>query len=358
MADDDGKIGPSEADIQRAFALVRNAREVLNALPERRLADTSRRKYESLFSRMRTTGKRPEEIAGTRASFYVYRAAMNYGLALEIKGALQSADRYAKSKNRIAWWGEVLRLRGMLLSLRRYLPDPNGERVRSGEKASVLVPRGSSRSKRKGLGRLPDDWRERLWAVIPASSKYRTAIATSILTGIRPAELVKGVSVTLKASGELIFDIRGAKTQGGRYGQAARRLTIEAPGAIGDFFRKLIGSALPLKVVVHDARLFGNQVREFGRKCWPQKDVRISPYSMRHQLAADLKAAGDSDAVSLALGHAVADTAQRYGTARQSKQSIMRLLAVETTRALQKDRKLEKDKALARFRELERGRNR
>jgi integrase len=298
---------------------------------------------------MRVSGKRPEEIAGTRASFYVYRAAMNYGLTAEILAALRSADKHGKAKDRAAWWGEVLRLRQMLGELRRYSPDPFGERVKSGEKAAVPPPRGPSRSKRRGLGRLPDDWRSRFWSIVPVNSKYRAAIAASILTGVRPAELVKGVDVRMGPSGALVFDIRGAKTQGGRHGQAARRLTVVASGAIGDYFRKVLEGVPTTKVSVKDARLFGNQVREFGRKCFPRLKLCISPYSMRHQFAADLKAAGDSDAVSLALGHAVADTAQHYGTARQSKNGGSRLLAVETTRELIKGRKLQKTMAIERL---------
>jgi integrase len=353
-----GQVTPTEADIQRGFALVRNAREALTALPERRLSEGSRKKYESLFSRMREIGRKPEEIAGTRASFYVYRAAMNYGLVAEIQGVLRAADRHAKSKDRGAWWAEVLRLREMLALLRRYLPDPAGERVKSGEKATVTPPRGKSQSKRTGLKRLPDDWRERFWRAVPQNSKYRMAIAASIVTGVRPAELVKGVDVRATPNGDLTFDIRGAKTQGGRYGQVARRLTVEAPGIVGDFIRRALEGVPSIKVRVDDARLFGNQVSAFGRKCWPRKEERISPYSMRHQFAADLKASVDPDAVSLALGHAVADTAQHYGTARQSKKGGAKLLAVETTRELVKSRKLQKARAIERFSEGGRSRGR
>lgn len=349
---------PSAQDVERGFALVKAARAMLNDLPERRVSDVTARKYARLYGNMQVAGKRPEEIARTRRSYYVYRAATNFILPEVIRDALRAADRAAKAKDRSGWWTEVLRLRDAIAALRRYRPDPFGEQLKSGEKSAVSIPRGASRSKRRDLKRLPDDWRQRLWAVVPVNSKYRAAVAAAILTGIRPAELVKGVDVRAKPNGELVFDIRGAKTQGGRYGQAARRLTLAAPGAIGDYLRELIGAASSLKVSVGDGRLFGNQVREFGRKCWPRKELRISPYSMRHQLAADLKAAGDPDAVSLALGHAVADTAQRYGTARQARQGGGRLLAVETTRALKKERKLEKTAAISRFRDRARDRDR
>jgi integrase len=351
MSDAHRQSAPSPQDIERGFALVKAARAVLQEMPERRVSDTTRRKYTALFVNMQAAGKRPEEIAGTRRSFYVYRAAVNFMLPEMIRERLRAADRAAKAKDRVGWWQEILLLRGHLESLNRYLPDPGGERVRSGQRSKIAVPRGQSLSKRGTLKRMPENWREKLWGAVSAKSKYRGAIGACILTGVRPAELVKGVEVRVKPNGDLIFDIRGAKTQGGRYGQLARRLIVAAPGVIGDFFRKALDGTRAMTVCVGDARLFGNQLSEYGRKCWPRKRERISPYSLRHQFAADLKATGDADAVSLALGHSVADTAQHYGTARQAKKGGGKLLAVETTRALRKERKQEKTKAIERFQE-------
>jgi integrase len=167
-----------------------------------------------------------------------------------------------------------------------------------------------------------------------------------MLTGVRPAELVNGIKVGLGGNGELIFTIRGAKTQGGLYGQQARQLTISSDAEMANYLRNIVERNGPQLVKISDARLFGNQVTAYSRKCWPRREIKISPYSFRHQFAADLKLAGDSDAVSLALGHAVANTAQHYGTARQARPTGTRLLGVATTRELKKERKLEKTRQL------------
>ncbi len=358
MVDTREKRLPSSQDVERGFALVKAARAVLQELPERVVSENTAKKYASLTANLRATRKRPEEAAGTRRSYYVYRAALNYVLPLQIRECLRTADRLAKAKDRGGWWAEVLRIRELLQTFQRYLPDPNGERIRSGERSNVPLPRGASRSKRKGLRKLPEDWRDRLWRVVPSGSKYRSAIATSLLTGVRPAELAKGVDIRLSESGDLIFDIRGAKTQGGRYGQAARRLIVSATGPVGTYLKSMIDEKQGIAISIRSPRLFGNQLSAFAKKCWPKRSQRVSPYTIRHQFAADLKAMGDADAVSMALGHAVADTAQHYGTARQARSGGGKLVAVETTRALKKERILAKAKSIEAFaqRKASRGR--
>lgn len=347
--------GLSQDQVERGFALIRNARAAISALPERKLSDKTRQKYQSLFATMTQANQRPEQIAGTRRSYYVYRAALNYVVPGLIRERLQAADRAFKAKAGTDWWDQVLTLRRLLGLLQQYSPDPERENLTQGIRSPIPIPRGKSRSKRSGLKTLPDDWRTTFWAGVPDNSMYRAAIAISILTGVRPAELVSGVKVARGRGNTLVVTIRGAKTQGGKYGQAARQLTIASDTPMAQYLRRQIGDAEAKTVKVRDARLFGNQVSAYSRKCWPKREAHVSPYTFRHQFAADLKAAGDPDAVSLALGHAVADTAQHYGTSRQARAGGARLVAVATTRELKKDRKLAKTRQLERLTRRSRG---
>ncbi len=339
----------SKEQVERGFGLVRTARAVLAALPERELSERTTAKYEALFAGMVKDGRRPEDAAQTRRSYYVYRAAFNFMIPRLVRNQLKAADQAFKSKQGDTWWQHILELRRLLGQLQRYLPDPEREQAKQGPKSAITIPRGASRSKRASLKDLPDTWRETLWQVIPDSSTYRAAIAVSMLTGARPAELVSGVKVENGKDGSLVVTIRGAKTQGGKYGQAARQLTISSTTPMARYLRQLAGTKAVAHIKIADARLFGNQVTAYSRKCWPKRKSHISPYSFRHQFAADLKAAGDPDAVSLALGHSVADTAQHYGTARQARNGGARLLAVSTSRELKKDRKLSKSAQIARL---------
>lgn len=357
--------GLSEDQVKRGFALVRAARAILDGLPPRKVSAATCKKYEGLYANMVKQGKMPEQIAKTRRSYYVYRAATNFMVPQLLADCLRAADRAFKAKDGDRWWGLIQDARASLGILQRYAPDPNRARLISREKSSVPVPRGKNRSKRVGLSKLPTDWRERFWGVVSKRSVYRAAIAATMLTGVRPAELVSGIKVELGENGELIFTIRGAKTQGGLYGQQARQLTISSDSEMAVYLGSIVERSGPQVVKISDARLLGNQISAYSKKCWPRHDIRISPYSFRHQFAADLKAAGDADAVSLALGHAVADTAQHYGTARQARPTGARLLRVTTTRQLKKERKLEKTRQLERLkmrlgpsRTLARGRKR
>lgn len=339
----------SKDQVGRGFALVRNARAALSALPERKISDKTQKKYQSLFASMVQGKQRPEQIAGTRRSYYVYRAALNYVVPGLIRERLQAADRAFKAKAGADWWSHILMLRRLLGLLQEYSPDPERGNLTQRARSQIPVPRGISQSKRGGLKKLPDNWRDIFWQSVPENSVYRAAIALSILTGVRPAELVSGVKVANGECNTLVVTIRGAKTQGGKYGQVARQLTIACETPMAGFLRREIGTTTSMVIKIRDARLFGNQVSAYSKKCWPGRQAKISPYSFRHQFAADLKAVGDPDTVSLALGHAVADTAQHYGTARQARGGGARVLAVATTRELRKERKLAKTIQLGRL---------
>ena len=69
-----------------------------------------------------------------------------------------------------------------------------------------------------------------------------------------------------------------------------------------------------ITVKTPDAKAFSGAMREAGRRAFPDFERTITPYSMRHQMASDLKAAElPGDQISQALGHAVSDTKGSYG---------------------------------------------
>ena len=55
-------------------------------------------------------------------------------------------------------------------------------------------------------------------------------------------------------------------------------------------------------------------MREAGKRAFPGFDRTITPYSMRHQVASDLKDAElPGEQISQALGHSASDTKGSYG---------------------------------------------
>jgi integrase len=69
-----------------------------------------------------------------------------------------------------------------------------------------------------------------------------------------------------------------------------------------------------LFVKIESAKAFSGAVRSAGRRAFPGFSQEITPYSMRHQMASDMKAADLGDEISQALGHSASDTKGSYGS--------------------------------------------
>jgi integrase len=184
------------------------------------------------------------------------------------------------------------------------------------DKPTDFPPKPSPRTKRDGLSSLPRDWRQRLWHRVPKRAVYRDAIAVLSVAGVRPIEVTNGVAVRLAEDGRtLIFRINGAKVTETK-GQPIRVIRSACTRPEADHLRALCAKAngtVTIRPACSPERLC-DSVSHYGAKTFPRHTYKVSPYSFRHQLAADLKTEeADREWIAAVLGHASTRTASGYG---------------------------------------------
>lgn len=284
--------------------------------------------YEVVALRLARLGRLPAEGGVRRRSFVLHRAAL---LRIARLGLVALAREVAVVGER----GDRRRpclegLRDVALAV-TWLSAARWGAVRT----DVHLPghphlRRRSTGKRRGLGRLPGDWRERVLRAF-LLGRHPLALAVHVLAafGVRPAELVRGVVLAVDQElGLVVARIPCAKRKAGTE-QDNRVVGIlpEAPAALA-LWRVLVDAGEPVAVQVDDARRLCDAVRRAARRALPEmaRSVTVSPYSFRHQLAADAKAAvaalsggGDRTAVSALLGHRSGRSQRAYGTRRQAR---------------------------------------
>lgn len=184
-------------------------------------------------------------------------------------------------------------------------------------------PNGTNYSKRRGLGRLPDDWRDQLFAV--ATSIELPPVIILALTGCRPGELATGVQVETQGD-QLLLTILGSKVSENN-GQPIRKILLDPAHPWVKLLKVCCaGQEAVITVCFPEAKLNRLLTRlaktamarspAFG-SAW---DYRISAYSFRHQVAADLKALGAaSSRIAEVLGHRSERTQTCYGQSHQGR---------------------------------------
>lgn len=184
--------------------------------------------------------------------------------------------------------------------------------VQSIEAAERPEPTQRRASKRGSVPAAPD-WQARIYEA--ATKAQKPAVALLWATGCRPAEVEKGVDVGRDNRGRLVVRIPGAKVHAGHgAGQPVRLLLIDEASPAGVILAAILGDAKQLTVKRAATRLnkdFADIRRKVGGTA--------SPYSMRHQVAADLKVSMEAEDVAAALGHRVTRSQARYGSTQQVK---------------------------------------
>lgn len=183
----------------------------------------------------------------------------------------------------------------------------------------VLTARARKKSKRLSLKDLPMDWRDQMLAGV--TGVHRDWLLLLSIVGLRPDEIANSVDVEPHLNGVKI-SVRGSKTRSG-FGQPLRVIYSE-----GLWEAELaLGGAQT--ITAPSANAVSKYVGRQAQKVFPRKKHRVSAYSYRHQVAADLKASQlSSIEISAILGHAVDQTKKFYGHCRQSRRRVvMQLLA-------------------------------
>lgn len=311
---------PIPSDIRE---VMRMARDIVRPIVRATRSERTTRNYRNLYERLKKVGLTPlqyaTELGTTKGAYYVHKAAWQWGLAHEIDIALTTLySPFANIEE-----DHPLRMRAEIVLL-KLLPKllaqhPDYEKKHLGENVEAAYSTKRKKAgKRRSIRGLPADWREKMLAA--ATPAHKLTIAISAATGCRPAELAKGIKI--ERDGEkIVAVIKGAKV---RYDQKTgkrisgiieRRLELDpASGPLAAYIAK----ALPEGGLVAVNRWTGGDaIRRAAQKCGYKK---VTPYSLRHQFAADRKGEGMDRAESAELlGHKSNRTQQHYGHAQQAK---------------------------------------
>ncbi|MDE2259076.1 MAG: site-specific integrase [Betaproteobacteria bacterium] len=207
------------------------------------------------------------------------------------------------------------------------------------------MPGKPKQSKKYGLGKLAQDWRERIFESIH-SERLKAAVAVLSATGCRPAELEMGVIVRLKDE-TLQLGIRGAKIdpEKGR-GQPLRLLVVDRTTPWGRHLEKLVlDSPGQTITVAYDAGGISQRLREKSRELWPRRKSLVSAYCYRHFLGKSMRESGESaEKIAFALGHASDLSQLSYGRAGGGRKLLGQhgILAATATNPVRHSAKLDR----------------
>lgn len=264
--------------------------------------------YRLEMVRLAKTGDPWKAAADTtkKSTFFRRRAAILHFCREKVEALLKAQDVFQRGNGlldpakKAAWLVEVARLKNALNLAQKAPSEPPMEVVERRE------------TKRKNIWKLPENWRELLIERMP---KYRAEAAICALSGCRPAEIEAGVLVSMRG-GVLKLRISGAKV-GANSGQEWRELSWKMPSInplaviVGRLALENDGEIL---VKTTSAKAFSGAMRSAGRRAFPGFSEEITPYTLRHQAASDMKAANLGDEISAALGHSASDTKGSYGS--------------------------------------------
>ncbi len=207
-------------DTKKAYAVIKRARQILKSAKSRDVLQKTHQDYMNLGARV-INDKRLLKEARTANTYYKRLSAYNYCVDYSIRSLLAKQDREQKSKAP-GWTGTVKRLE-------RAIREYDEAQAIKGDKPTDFEPK---QSKRKHVRGLPPQWTQHYWENVDKGNKYAPVIALLLISGVRPAELQKGVQITFHEKHVVLFvTIWGAKCRGdGSSGQKERVVAFDCEG--------------------------------------------------------------------------------------------------------------------------------
>lgn len=337
--------------------------------------------YKSIFKKL--DGETPESGSKSRSAYYLARAAVRYSAKLRVQDSMRFQEKMQKLAKSVDQ-SSIDYLSAKLNFLKAATDFENA--VNDLENVNTLYPQGSGAapsikkgsfkksvfaekrealtgvsfsktksksSKRMGLIRLSDGWRDAVVNVARAAgSKYTAQIAAMALTGCRPEELTSGVLITLDAAGQLIATIKNAKSRVGKK-DGNRTLTFRPDSSssaallarsASDEGGELIVSLPP---GVNSKKALRSALVRFGEKAGI-KNYGVTGYSFRHQMMSDAKANGlTDDEIAKIAGHSSELTQSAYGNlAAGTSGSICLPVDISSDKTVTRTKKLSKEASL------------
>jgi len=303
-----------------------------------KVSEKTAQEYRQLFVKLNEKGDHFSQ-ATSKNSFYKARAATLFSLAEGAKTLMNARDKAEKGTPEHA---EIVQRLGEISA---FFDDfPANSTPEKNESASKITwkdvksdQKMVSHSKKNGLGKLVkiENWQEKLFEKM--SEKHQNAFAISLLSGCRPAEIEGGVVVKKDESGNLILTIKGAKLSEIR-GQEQRELSISPDHFAARHLLAQLDNAPEMTLTVSsNAKAFSDATRQAGKRAFPKLKIGVSPYSIRHAVASELKASGvDANAVAMTLGHAATASQSAYGRAHHGNRggASLAIVGVSASRAV------------------------
>jgi len=314
---------------------------------KRQPSDKTKTQYRRDVKAMDGRQLEPSSIAKTKNTYYKYRAAWIFCYT-EAFYELHKLINNTQDKNQKIFLIQQLEL--IVERIKKYPPDPKGENfkkiksmIESGVKTKDIEKTGwrsikdeidSVKNHSKKYQRLPKNWNERYFKYIASkNSKYTKAIAFLAISGCRPAELEKGVSLGLREDGSIKLCIESIKTHDDKYGQKTREFTVKSDSIEHQYLVDLMKkSNNQTWIQIESAKKLGAQMCKYSKKVFPRMKSFISPYTYRHQFARKAKAAlNEKVDVAVALGHSN-DKSQRFYANASKNAGGMQIKELEGTR--------------------------
>ncbi|GHD55018.1 site-specific integrase [Jeongeupia chitinilytica] len=184
------------------------------------------------------------------------------------------------------------------------------------DKGVIKPGKTKKKGKRRSIIGLSNDWQVAVLKKIP--EQHREAFVIQTLTGCRPRELKLGVEIGFDPNTqEYRILIQGAKVTA-KNGQPTRTIRVvldEAHEVYRDVLDQLVQQQAQQQkqyVMMQTTKAYGMAVTRAAAKLEMKK---LSPYSLRHQVASDLKASDrfTEEQVAEVMGHCSTKTQGCYG---------------------------------------------
>jgi len=281
-------------------------------------SDDTKRTYGRIWTKDQESKQGLEGVSGR--SWHVHKAALKWGMS--------EAFRKAKTGQ-----GQAQR-RGDVEEAQKLVDEALElvDRWKALEAAEKPERSPRSRSKRLHVPRT-EDWQMSVWEA--ARNQHKDAVAVVWASGCRPIELEHGITVDLDQDGNPMLTIAGGKARidkhGNQIGQKERQITVSRFCILGLTLVDMCHNG-PTTIRMKRKRL-EKVLEEAGKKAGLK--ARLSAYTFRHQVGAEMKANGHQEDTAKALGHVSGESQQHYGHRKQAKAgSIVRVQASSPVRKL------------------------
>lgn len=340
--------------------LLERTLQCCNRIPKRDVSPNTLDDYLAEFERMLATGNLDPLRPGiSRDAFYFSRAAFHTGARISLINLFWGCYDAAEREDADLALEHAHRLHRTLILVEKALaleppcePDvlpfekgPSRWKQFKAEQASQCEEScggpGAKKNVLAVLHKRGGNWTRELWDGVPADWKFQAALAVCLIAPIRPEELAEGlrndvhrVGVCLSVQGdELSIEYTPAKSHRGRYGTGRTTITVDRTiiGGPAQYLAGLCAGGSSVVTIASDGA-FRKALGRLGERVLCDVAVSITPYVLRNQVIADLKATyGAGREVAIAAGHGTEKTQSHYGH-HQHGRKLWGYLRIEAAR--------------------------